>query len=105
MLDDTSITNQGVQTLLEGCPELKRLSIRNCHISGKAFFAVKFWPVKLESLDVTGTNLTGEEMLMLLKDHETLESIYMTPKDCDPEIAKQIHSIREARRHRRQDGQ
>ncbi|QDT44440.1 Leucine Rich repeats (2 copies) [Gimesia alba] len=104
-LDDTSITDQGVQTLLAGCPELKRLSIRNCNISGKAFTAVKSRPIKLEQLSVTGTKLTGEEIFNILNDHESLESIGYNSKNIDPQIVKQINSIREARLHRSLYGQ
>ncbi|MFH1302555.1 MAG: hypothetical protein ABIK07_15955 [Planctomycetota bacterium] len=100
ILDDTLITDQGVQLLLEGCPELKSLSIRRCDITGKAFAAVKFWPVNLERLTVTGNKLTGAEILKILNDHESLESIGYNSKNFDPDIVKQIDSITEARLHR-----
>lgn len=104
-LDDTLITDQGVQILLAGCPQLKELSIRRCHISGKAFTALKSWPVKLERLTVSDTKITGEEILRLLNDHESLESIGYNSKNINPQMVKQINSIIEARLHRRVYGQ
>ncbi len=100
ILDDTLITDQGVQILLEGCPELKDLSIRRCDITGKAFDALKFWPVKLESLNVTGNQLTGAEILKMLNDHESLQSIGYNPRNFDHAIVQQIDSIRQTRLNR-----
>lgn len=98
-LDDTLITDLGVQTLLEGCPQLKYVSIRRCDISGKAFAALKCWPVNLEHLIVTGNRLTGADILKILNDHESLKSIGYNPRNFDPEIVKQIKSITQKRLH------
>lgn len=100
-LDDTSITDQGVQTLLEGCPQLKSLSIRRCDISANAFTAVKSWPIKLERLNVAGNKLSGAEILKILNDHESLESIGFNARNFDPEIVKQLDSLRATRLHQR----
>lgn len=104
-LDETSITDQGVRVLIAGSPHLTKLSLRNCKLSIEALSTCKSWPAHLKELWVTGTKLTGEDVLNLLKTRSTLDAVYFDLKECEPETAKQIENIRTTRLHRSLYGQ
>ena len=92
-LDDTLVTNQGIQALLEGCPQLKNLSLRRCDVSVQAFLQAKAWPVGLEYLSATGTEITGTEMLALIQRHPSLRIVGYNHRNTDPAIISQIDKL------------
>ncbi|QDU52024.1 leucine-rich repeat domain-containing protein [Gimesia panareensis] len=92
-LDDTLITNQGVQAILEECFELENLSLKRCDVSAHAFIQAQIWPARLKYLSISGTGITGPELLDLIKKHPSLEMVVYDFRKADPEIVNQIESI------------
>ncbi|QDT92958.1 leucine-rich repeat domain-containing protein [Gimesia algae] len=71
-LNQTPITDSGVQALLQGCLNVKGLYLDRCQISSNAFSASKQWPANLIGLTLKGTNLSGPEFLQIYRDHDSL---------------------------------
>ena len=92
-LDDTLVTNQGVQALLEGCRQLKDLSLRRCDVSAQAFLQAKAWPVGLEYLSATGTEITGPEILTLIEKHPSLRVVGYNHRNTDPDLVRKIDKL------------
>lgn len=71
-LNQTPITDSGVQALLKGCPNLKGVNLNRCQISINAFSASKQWPANLVNLRLKGTQLSGPQALQIYHDHDSL---------------------------------
>lgn len=58
-LDDTAVSDAGIQALLSGQACIETLSVRNCQISASAFLSPTVSKVQLTHLFLNGTPITG----------------------------------------------
>ncbi|MCA9004624.1 MAG: hypothetical protein KDA70_05065 [Planctomycetaceae bacterium] len=96
-LNDTQITDRGVCILLEGCLNLKSLSVARCDLTDKAFVDAKTLPVNLKTITITGNRITGQEIMNIYRRHPVIESINFNQSNYDPDIVDQIEQIRKTR--------
>jgi hypothetical protein len=96
-ISNTQIGDAGVRAILAGCRSLTSLSVGHCDISAEAFSGAD-WPPGLRSLDLTGTKLSGEEILRICRQRKSLMGINTNGCDIDQQTRAQLTAICEQRR-------
>lgn len=77
---------QYLQTISNSCPVLKSLNVSRCDLSDRENLPILLNSLRLESLNISHTNLVAqnrEEFLQLLRENQTIRSLNVASCDID----------------------